>query len=219
MEERFSNLYESPLFKHMVCMLDVSKWPTGSSAEKFGDQEITEMINYFANLFSTGPTQVDKIPQEWLVLKSYMLPVISNTKKTYLNIWKIVFSNEAIVKECRKVLDIFELFLICPFMNAKLERMSSRMNRIKNDWHSNLSRDQLDVLLSISKDGPSLEEFNPDASIDCWYTDKVHRLNAGPYNYPFKCKKSSDGKEVINLAALTLSNLENDESDEDVNFD
>ena len=27
-EERFSNLYESPLFKHMVCMLDVSTWPT-----------------------------------------------------------------------------------------------------------------------------------------------------------------------------------------------
>ena len=28
MEECFSNLYESPLFKHMVCMLDVSTWPT-----------------------------------------------------------------------------------------------------------------------------------------------------------------------------------------------
>ena len=105
-------------------MLHVSTWPTASSAEKFGNQEITEMTNYFANLFSTGPTQVDKIPQEWLVLKSYMLPIISNNKKTYyLDIWKIVFSNEAIVKECRNVLDIFELFLICTFTNAKLERM------------------------------------------------------------------------------------------------
>ena len=56
-------------------------------------------------------------------------------------------------------------------------------------------------------------------SIDCWYTDKVCRLNAGPHNYPSKHKKSSDGKEVIDLAALTLSDLENDESDEDVNFD
>ena len=88
-------------------MLHVSTWPTASSAEKFGNQEITEMINYFANLFSTGPTEVDKIPHEWLVLKSYMLPIISNNKKTYLDIWKIVFSNEAIVKECRNILDIF----------------------------------------------------------------------------------------------------------------
>ena len=200
-------------------MLHVSTWPTASSAEKFGNQEITEMTNYFANLFSTGPTQVDKIPQEWLVLKSYMLPIISNNKKTYLDIWKIVFSNEAIVKECRSILDIFELFLICPFTNAKLERMFSHMSRVKNDWRSSLSRDQLDVLLCISEDDPSLEEFNPDASIDCWYTDKVCRLNAGPHNYPSKRKKSSDGKEVIDLAALTLSDLENDESDEDVNFD
>ena len=164
--------------------------------------------------------QLRLIPQEWLVLKSYMLPIISNNKKTYyLHIWKIVFSNEAILKECRNVLDIFELFLICPFTNAKLERMFSRMNRVKNDWCSSLSRDRLDVLLYISKDGPSFEEFNPHASIDCWYTDKVRRLNAGAHNYPSKRKKSSDGKEVIDLAELTLSDLENDESDEDVSFD
>ena len=142
MEEHFSNLYESPLFKNMVCMLDVSTWLTASSTEKFGDQEISEMTNYFANLFSSGPPQVDKIPQKWLFLKSYMLPIISNNKKTYyLNIWKIVFSNQGIVKECRNVFDIFELFLICPFTNAKLERMFSHMNCVKNDWRSNLSRD------------------------------------------------------------------------------
>ena len=138
------------------------------------------MTNYFENLFSTGPTQVDKIPVEWVVLKSYMLPIISNNKKSsYLDIWKIVFTNAIIIKECRKVLDIFELFLICPFTNAKLERMFSHMNCIKTDWRSSLSRDQLDVLLCISKDGPSLEEFNPDASIDCWYAHKVRDLNTG----------------------------------------
>ena len=90
MEECFSSLYESPLFKHMVTMLDVSTWPPVSSAEKFGDQEIIEMTNYFENLFSTGPTQVDKIPVEWVVLKSYMLPIISNNKKSsYFDIWNL----------------------------------------------------------------------------------------------------------------------------------
>ena len=87
------------------------------------------------------------------------------------------------------------------------------MNCVKTDWCSSLSRDRLDVLLRIREDGPSLEEFNPDASIDCWYTDKVHRLNTGPHNYPSKRKKSSDGKKVIDLAILTLSDLENNESD------
>ena len=98
------------LFKHMVTMLDVSTWPPVSSAEKFGDQEIIEMTNYFENLFSTGPTQVDKIPIEWVVLKSYMLPIISNNKKSsYLDIWKILFTNATIIKNA----ETFWIFSYC----------------------------------------------------------------------------------------------------------
>ena len=37
MEERFSSLYESPLFKDMTAMLDVSTWPPASEAENFSD--------------------------------------------------------------------------------------------------------------------------------------------------------------------------------------
>ena len=84
------------------------------------------------------------------------------------------------------------------------------MNCVKADWHSSLSRDRL-VLLKISEDGPSLEELTPDASIDCWNSDKVNRLNTGPHNYPSKQKKSSDSK-VIELETLTLSDLKNNES-------
>ena len=136
------------LFLFMVTMLDVSTWLPVSSAEKFSDQEIIEITHYFKKLFSTGLTQVDKILIEWVVLKSYMLLIMSNNDKlSYLDIWKIVFTNATIVKECRNVLDIFKLFLICPFTNAKLERMFSHMNCIKNDWRSILSRDRLDVLL------------------------------------------------------------------------
>ena len=53
-EEHFSSLYESPLFKHVVTMLDVSTWPPVSSAEKFDDQEIIEMTNYFENPLVLG---------------------------------------------------------------------------------------------------------------------------------------------------------------------
>ena len=68
----------------------------------------------------------------------------------------------------------FRTFLICPFTNAKLELAFSRINRVKTDRRSSLtdrrsslSRDRLDVLLRIIEDSPSLQEFNPDASIDC----------------------------------------------------
>ena len=70
-------------------------------------------------------------------------------------------------KRIQKLFGYFRTFLICPFTNAKLELVFSRMNRVKTDRRSSLSRDRLDVLLRISEDGPSLEEFNPDPSIDC----------------------------------------------------
>ena len=76
----------------------------------------------------------------------------------------------------------FQAFLICPFTNVKLELAISPMNRVKTDRRSSLSRDHRDVLLRISEDSPSLEEFNPDASIDCWYSDEVLLLNTGHHN-------------------------------------
>ena len=51
----------------------------------------------------------------------------------------------------------FRTFLICPFTNANLELAFSRMNRVKTDRCSSLSRDRRDVLLRISEDSPSLE--------------------------------------------------------------
>ena len=150
---------------------------------------------------------------------SFKLLVITNNMKQqkYLSQYSEVFSifafvTTAITRECRKVLAIFELFLICLFTNAKLERRFSRMNFVKTDWCPILSRDCLDVLLRVSEEGPSLEEFNPDIGIACWYSDKVHHLNADPLNHPSKHKKSSFGKEVIDLATLTLSHFENHES-------
>ena len=70
-------------------------------------------------------------------------------------------------KRMQKRFGYFRTFLLCSFTNAKLERVFSRMNRVKTDRRSSLTRDRLDVLLRISEDGPSLEEFNPGASIDC----------------------------------------------------
>ena len=82
MEEDFSSLYESSLFKCMVTVLDVLMWPSQSVTKEFV-KEMIEMIIYFKNLSSTGPTEVNKILVEWVVLKSYILLIISNNKKSH----------------------------------------------------------------------------------------------------------------------------------------
>lgn len=96
--------------------------------------------------------------------------------------------------------------------------MFSRMNTIKNDCRSNLGRDWLKSLLRISEEGLSLECFNLDLAIEAWYVDKNQRLNTGPHNCPLKRATISHGDDVIDMATLTLYDLEEHESDEEVDF-
>ena len=147
---------------------------------QFDDTEIVKFISFFGGVCSNGGCKTDKVLSEWLTLKSYRVPLITNNKNMkYCEIWQKIFTNKDIVKECKNDLDIFELCLICLLMSAKLERMFSCMNRIKNHWRSNLGRDRLESLLRTSEEGPSLECFNPDSEIEAGYVDKMQQLNTG----------------------------------------
>ena len=122
-----------------------------------------------------------------------------------MEIWERVFSNNNI-EECKNVLHIFKILLVTPFSNA---------TRVKNDWRNRLSRDQLSATLMICEEGPDLEKFNPDVAISEWCDAKVHRLTLGPHNYPKRRKTSTEKSCVADLAAITLSDLKDLESDEE----
>ena len=57
-----------------------------------------------------------------------------NPRPYYLDIWEKVFKSEEIKNDCPSVLHIIELLLITPVTNAKLERLFSRMGKVKNDY-------------------------------------------------------------------------------------
>ena len=116
--------------------------------------------------------------------------------------------------ECPNVLMIFELLMVVPFTNAKVERMFSRMARVKTDWRNRLGRDRLDALLRIGEDGPEMTNFDPSNAMTLWYNDKVRRLTAGPHNYP-KSRKINAKEKQVDISTMTLSDLEGD-SDTDV---
>ena len=96
------------------------------------------------------------------VRRMYLQMLLRRMYSLILGIYKCYYN-----KRMQRRFGYFRTFLLCPFTNAKLERVFSRMNRVKTDRRSSLSRDRLDVLLTISQNGPYLEEFNPGASIDC----------------------------------------------------
>ena len=90
----------------------------------------------------------------------------NDTEAKYLDIWEHIFTNKETAKECDNILHLIEILLITPFSNGKLERMFSRMFRVKIDWRNKLGHDQLEALLRISEEGLSIENFNPGIAIE-----------------------------------------------------
>ena len=171
MEERFDNLQISPIFKHLVPLLDVSTWPT--DATHFGEDSIQEIAKYFNETLIYNKCRLEDLQREWIVLKTIVKPIYENdTKAKCLDIWERIFTNEETVKACDNILHLIEILLITPFSNGMLERMFSRMLRVKNYWRNKLGRDRLEALLRISEEGPSIEDFKPDIAIESWYNEK-----------------------------------------------
>ena len=97
-----------------------------------------------------------------------------------------------------------------PFSNAKLERMFSRMSRVKTDWRSRLSHTNLDTLFHIKEEGHDAANFNAKESIDNWFGDRVTRLTSLSHRYPKK-RKRLDDTSVVNITMLASSDLEDEE--------
>ena len=77
------------------------------------------------------------------------------------------------------------------FTNAKVERMFSRMNRVKKDWRTRLQQDTLDNFLRVAG-GSSIDDLDPDTAMDKWFAGKVRKLTTGGHKYPSKRRKASD---------------------------
>lgn len=220
MEDRFINILESPAFKHLIAILDTKLWPSEEAAlASYCDEEIGVVRDHYNDLLMQNGCDVSLILKEWDMLKIFIKPMVNSSPKPYyLNVWKNVFTNEDIRKDCRNVLHIIELLLITPFTNAKLERVFSRMNRVKTDSRNRLSQKRLDTSIRVSEEGVEISKFNPDPYIQKWYGDKVRCIKgAKSKKYPQKRKSvaSSSFSDVMMIASYTLSDLESEEEYED----
>ena len=141
MEKRFDNLQISPIFKHSVPLMDVSTWPT--DATHFGEDHIQEIAKYFNETFIFNKCRIEDLQREWIVLKTTVKPIYENdTKAKYLDIWERILTNEETLKECDNIFASHRN-VITPFSNGKLERMFSRVLRVKNDWRNKPGRETL----------------------------------------------------------------------------
>ena len=76
---------------------------------------------------------------------------------------------------------LVELLFSIPVSNAKLERMFSKLKRIKTIFRASLSSTRVENLLRIVEDGPPLVEYNVMPAVEAWTAKKYRRPNQQPW--------------------------------------
>ena len=71
---------------------------------------------------------------------------------------------------------IIELLLTTPFTNAKVERLFSRMNRVKTILRSRLASQRLETQLRIGEEGCSLADFKAEDAL-IWIIGLIKRCD------------------------------------------
>ena len=145
-DARFGDLKNNALYECLIPILDVNSWPKDeNSIETYGDDLINELVELWKELLESNNCDVRNIPTQWDILKNRVKPMLGGNEVKYLDIWARVLTNSTLKSDCCDVFHIIELLMITPFTNAKLERMFSRMNRVKTDFRNKLSRERLEL--------------------------------------------------------------------------
>ena len=126
-----------------------------------------------------------------------------------------VFRCINVTEDCSNILHLIELILTVPFMNIKVERLCSRMNRVKTDLRNRLNCSYLDLYLRIEEKGVAVDAFHIDPVTKLWFSGQAHHLKSVP-NKLSRCVKTGAISDInyIDLDEFTNSDLEYNSVDE-----
>ena len=78
MQEQFQDFVNSPVFTSLVPILDFNLWQKEQeSLSSYCNEEILQLSNHFEALLQLNQCVVISIPNEWDVLKGYVLPLLT----------------------------------------------------------------------------------------------------------------------------------------------
>jgi len=117
---------------------------------------------------------VSKLRCEFYDMLLYATQFISLATLDYRAVWWRLFHSPS-HSSWSNVLALARLLFSLPVSNGKLERVFSVLKLIKVDRRSSLGNDTLKDLLMLNTDGVSMDNFNPDSSIDLWWKAKTRR--------------------------------------------
>ena len=112
-------------------------------------------------------------------------------------------------KEYAEVLSLFDLMLINPATSTTCERGFPQMKLIKSDRRTLISEKTLSNSLMIKLEGPTIQEFNSDSTIDLWFNKCKRRPGtSGSLENKLEMDEATAGLSVVDE---TYKDIEQDE--------
>ena len=99
----FEGIFDSPIFTNVESLIDTFTWPIMGDCGEFRNTEIARLASHYKILLETNINRTEKISEEWLTLKTYVIPMIKNcqeTKTRYHKIWQTDLQNTELKDEC-----------------------------------------------------------------------------------------------------------------------
>ena len=159
-DDRFIGLQKPPLSDFAV--LNYTHWPYDlKELATFGRGQIMNLVDQFSPLLSME--EAEAIPREWQAFKRHVCHLRTSDPKA-------VFRDLLVRPPASMVhfLPLVEIMLTISMSTAIVERLFSHMNNIKDSTRTLLGNKNLNNLLEVKVNGPSLEAFKAEESILHW---------------------------------------------------
>lgn len=160
--------------RDIIFMLSSHGWEK-SIQEEDNFAAIDRLVIRFTLPLQAAQADTTVIKAEFGNMIEYAVQYIATTSLDYRSVWWRLF-HASCSAEWSNVLILAKLLLSLPASNGKLERTFSLLNVIKDKKRTCLTNQSLDDLLLLLSNKVSIKDFNPDQSIDLWWSAKRRRL-------------------------------------------
>ena len=181
MDDRFDEVLDGVLATTEVTNFKI--WPEKTEMEEFGAQHVMALCDHFKELFLASEIDGDSLSMEWTTLKFLIYRRYRDDVQTLT--WPKIFrdfSGQAV----DNILSVIDLLQSLPPTSVANEKTFSQLKYIKNNRRGKLSSSNLNNALLIRIEGPSVEEFDPQASLQfflesCMTSKHKRRVDSHPY--------------------------------------
>ncbi|KAJ8333912.1 hypothetical protein SKAU_G00412310 [Synaphobranchus kaupii] len=145
--------------------LDHHNWPSGEDFILHGQQDVEALCRHYQAILQREGTSSSEVMAEYRLYKVWA----KNRKGPLRETLQEILQRDDLMKKYKGLSILAQINLTMAISTAACERGFSCMKRVKNDWRSSLATSQLNRLMFLSIEGPSLETFDAKRAVLRWW--------------------------------------------------